>query len=76
MRYGRMLLAGLFLLQLAYSIHVGGDAWEWWGHGANRFVVVAMPLFFILASLVLFEVAQWLGRWLPDAPRPVREPDS
>ena len=29
--------------QVAYSVYVGGDAWEWYG-GANRFLCVVMPL--------------------------------
>ena len=39
----------LFLLaaQSAYSVYVGGDAWEHKG-GANRFIAVAMPGFMIL----------------------------
>jgi len=42
-----VLLLAVFGGQLAYSVYVGGDAWEWWG-GANRYVSVAMPLFFVL----------------------------
>jgi hypothetical protein len=42
-----LLLALIFLAQLAYSIYVGGDAWEHRG-GANRYISVAIPLFFIL----------------------------
>lgn len=42
-----LLLFSLLLGQIAYSILVGGDAWELKG-GANRFIAVAMPLFFIL----------------------------
>jgi hypothetical protein len=41
------LLSMLFLTQVLVSIYVGGDAWEHRG-GANRFIVVVMPLFFIL----------------------------
>ena len=36
----------VFVIQLLYSIWVGGDAWEWWG-GANRYVCVAMPAVFV-----------------------------
>jgi hypothetical protein len=39
-------LVGVFLAFSAYSIYVGGDAWEHRG-GANRFIAVAMPLFFV-----------------------------
>jgi len=42
-----LLLALVFLAQLAYSVYVGGDAWEHKG-GANRYISVAIPLFFIL----------------------------
>ena len=41
----------LFLIQISYSIWVGGDAWEWWGNFANRYVCVVMPCFFILLAL-------------------------
>ena len=33
--------------QVAYSLYVGGDAWEHRG-GANRFITLGMPLFFVL----------------------------
>jgi arabinofuranosyltransferase len=46
-RKSELLLAAGFLAQLAYSIYVGGDAWESWG-GANRYVCIVMPAFFIL----------------------------
>ncbi len=42
-----LLLALVFLAQLAYSVYVGGDAWEHKG-GANRYISVAIPLFFVL----------------------------
>jgi hypothetical protein len=47
-RSGLFLLA-VFVAQVAYSISIGGDAWEWWG-GSNRFIAIAMPLFFIVAA--------------------------
>ncbi|HUM28232.1 MAG TPA: hypothetical protein PKN81_18475, partial [Anaerolineales bacterium] len=43
------LLALVFIAQVAYSVYVGGDAWENHG-GANRYIVIAMPLFFIVFS--------------------------
>lgn len=49
-----LLLAG----QVAYSIYVGGDAWENHG-GANRYIVIAMPLYFIGFSWVAVE---WMKR--------------
>lgn len=42
-----VLLTLVVLGQLAYSVYVGGDAWEHRG-GANRYISIAMPLFFIL----------------------------
>jgi hypothetical protein len=42
----------VFAGQIAYSIWVGGDAWEEYG-GANRFVAVAMPLFIVLLATAL-----------------------
>jgi hypothetical protein len=43
----KLLIALLFVAQIAYSVYVGGDAWEHKG-GANRYISVAIPLFFIL----------------------------
>ncbi|MEX2144541.1 MAG: hypothetical protein WD740_08095 [Anaerolineales bacterium] len=45
-------LFAVFLSQVAYSIYVGGDAWEHIG-GANRFIAAVMPLFFILFTHTL-----------------------
>jgi len=47
--------AAIILGQIAYSVYVGGDAWEWWG-GSNRYVTVAMPLFFVLAGRGFLEL--------------------
>jgi hypothetical protein len=57
-RPGRRLgfLLAVFSAQAAYSVSVGGDAWEWWG-GSNRFVAIAMPLFFVCAAAGM--VASW-----------------
>ncbi|MFH1877180.1 MAG: hypothetical protein ABH883_00025 [Candidatus Omnitrophota bacterium] len=43
-----LFLSALILVQFFYSIYAGGDAWEWWGNLANRYLCVVMPLFFIL----------------------------
>lgn len=51
------LLSLVFGGQLAYSVYVGGDAWEWWG-GANRYISVAMPLFFVLFCSAVEAVAE------------------
>jgi hypothetical protein len=45
----------LFLSQCAYSIYVGGDAWEHRG-GANRFIALGMPFFLILFSQTSVEL--------------------
>lgn len=50
-----LLLLVLFLAQVAYSIYVGGDAWENWG-GSNRYVTIAMPCFFIAFMYALERV--------------------
>lgn len=50
-----LLLVGLFLAQSAYSIYVGGDAWEHRG-GANRFIAIAMPGFFVAFSASLYQL--------------------
>ena len=49
-----LLLAG----QIAYSIYVGGDAWENHG-GANRYIIIAMPLYFIGFS---WAAVEWVKR--------------
>jgi len=63
-----LLLFALLAGQIAYSISVGGDAWEHKG-GANRFIALAMPLFFILFVHTLEHIRQALlkvrsGTWL------------
>jgi len=60
-RLGRpkvLLLLGLFLAQVAYSIAVGGDAWEGTGF-SNRYVTVALPaLLVVVAGLLDSSVAE------------------
>ncbi|MDP3941886.1 MAG: hypothetical protein Q8Q49_06285 [bacterium] len=51
----------LILSQVAYSITVGGDAWEFFG-GTNRYVTVVMPLFFVLLSLSFSEIFVFLQK--------------
>lgn len=69
----RLLPVWLFLAQSAYSIYVGGDAWEW-GVSANRYVCVVIPLFFVMAAVGLDDAwrglaAGWRARGLPALPR-------
>lgn len=44
------LLFTIVLAQAAYSVWVGGDAWEWMGY-ANRYITVVLPLAIVLAAL-------------------------
>ncbi len=53
------LLLAVVLGQLAYSTYVGGDVWEWFLY-ANRFLVIAAPMIFILLALL---VVGLLERW-------------
>lgn len=66
-------LYAVFLGQAAYSIYVGGDAWEHVG-GANRFVAAVMPIFFVLFALTLGRLTDLLtntekskAKWLVPA---------
>lgn len=56
----RLLPASLFAAQCAYSVWVGGDAWENFG-GANRFVAIALPGLFLLTAEGIWRVVQWGG---------------
>jgi len=52
----------LFLIlggQIAYSVYVGGDAWEHKG-GSNRYIALAIPLFFILFVYAVEQILQTL----------------
>lgn len=55
------LLGYMLGVQLLYSVYVGGDAWESWG-GANRYVCIAMPVFFVLLSASLAEAGSFVRR--------------
>ena len=50
--------------QIAYSVYVGGDAWENHG-GANRYIVIAMPLFFAAFSWAAVELLKKTANSLP-----------
>jgi hypothetical protein len=45
----------VFLGQIVYSVYVGGDAWENHG-GANRYIAIAMPIFFMLFAWTVQEL--------------------
>ncbi len=51
------LLVAIIMGQLAYSVYVGGDAWEDHG-GANRYIAIAMPLFFALFAITVETLRQ------------------
>jgi hypothetical protein len=51
------LLTLILLGQIAYSVYVGGDAWENHG-GANRYIVIAMSMFFAAFSWSVSELLQ------------------
>lgn len=59
------LLFWIFAAQAAYSIFVGGDAWEGRG-GANRYIAVVMPLFFLLFSFGITTALAWLHEKIRD----------
>jgi hypothetical protein len=61
-RRGELLLALLFLGQCAYSVYVGGDAWEQWS-GANRFLCTAIPLLFVLLGLAIAHAVSLVRTW-------------
>ena len=67
------LLTAVVAGQMAYSVYVGGDAWEWWG-GANRYISVAMPLFFVLACCTVDLLFERLLAWHRDAAGPAVRP--
>ena len=62
------LLFVVFLGQIAYSIYVGGDAWEHMG-GANRYISLGMPAFFILFSLAAGYLSDVLAKPIESKPR-------
>ena len=64
-----MLLVLLLGGQFAYSVYVGGDAWEWWG-GANRYISIAMPLFFVLLCCAVETIAARLAGMVEDSDHP------
>jgi hypothetical protein len=49
------LLVMLFAGQIAYSVYVGGDAWEHHG-GANRYILIAIQCYFVLFSYSSFKI--------------------
>jgi hypothetical protein len=60
----------IFGVQVAYSIYVGGDAWEDRG-GANRFFAIVMPIFMILFALTLEKLRQAILAFMRAGPKPL-----
>jgi hypothetical protein len=60
---GAVLLAAIVVVQSAYSLYVGGDAWELL-RIANRYVTTAAPLLMVLVALGLGELQSPRGRGL------------
>ena len=50
-----LLLLSPFLMMSAYSVYVGGDAWEWMPY-ANRYVTITIPLLMVLTVIVLGKI--------------------
>jgi arabinofuranosyltransferase len=59
------LLLWVFAAQAAYSVYVGGDAWENWG-GSNRYISIVMPAFFVLLSCAIHALASALAKPLEE----------
>ena len=47
-----LLLLGIFAGQAAYSVYVGGDAWDWMLF-SNRYLTIAMPALFVALGLAV-----------------------
>lgn len=66
---GILLLVAVLAGQSAYSIYVGGDAWEWMGY-ANRYLAPVLPALFVLVGLgvsLLIERPPNVRRWVAPA---------
>jgi hypothetical protein len=48
------------ITQFAYSIWVGGDAWEWYDF-ANRFLATVFPLIIILSVIMFYDFIKMIG---------------
>jgi len=65
--------AGIFVLYCAYSVWVGGDAWDLTEEvplRANRFISFVLPLLFVLLNAVLnraLDAWKLMGKWVAGA---------
>ncbi len=70
-RERRWLLVALVLAaQLVYSVYVGGDAWEHRG-GANRFIALGMPFYWLLFTAAGDHLVGFLARALARRRKPL-----
>ena len=46
------LLLAMFAVPAAYSVYVGGDAWEWFQY-ANRYLAAGLPMLIVVAAIGL-----------------------
>jgi len=60
-RFAPALLGALLAGQCAYSVLVGGDAWEWMDY-SNRFIAPAVPAGFVAAAWAAGTAARRAGR--------------
>jgi len=64
-----VLFTSLAIGQLAYSIYVGGDAWEWEIY-FNRYLVICVPVFMLIASQTIFSLlpnSNWMHKGIISA---------
>ncbi|MCJ7797785.1 MAG: hypothetical protein MUQ56_13680, partial [Thermoleophilia bacterium] len=71
----RWLLVWIICAELAYSVYVGGDAWESRG-GANRFIATVMPLFMVLYMAGWHELSEMVAAFLVGAAERVSSPQT
>jgi len=63
-----LLLLTLIISQVAYSVYVGGDAWEHKG-GSNRYISIIMPIFFILFAFICNKIITAIGAHTRSSPK-------
>jgi hypothetical protein len=71
------LLGSLLMAACAYSIYVGGDAWDMdLNVRANRFVVFVMPLLFVLFNALINQLSDRMARGAESTRAEVRAAES
>jgi len=45
----QLLIVGIYF---GYSIYIGGDVWNYTGTSADRFFIIAMPMLFVLLTVL------------------------